>query len=265
MIFSLFQPQPPAREKRMITLGGRLYSVAINRRQNARRMTLRIRDRGISLTMPYGISDSDVDHFIASHQSWIEDQVESQELALANALPGKGKIPMIYYQGRPTKVKLYRQPEYDRPSTIDYSNETLTIHMNAESRIRPVKVLENQLKKEARTAIKDHLRHYLDLLGEDPAPVAIRDQKTRWGSCSTTRQLSFNWRLVMAPPESLEYVVAHEAVHLIHHDHSRHFWGKLGEIMPDYRQHQQWLRDYQTVLFADLDRALSCLRPELKG
>ena len=65
----------------------------------------------------------------------------------------------------------------------------------------------------------------------------------------------------MAPPESLEYVVAHEAVHLIHHDHSPRFWGKLAEIMPDYKRHQQWLRDHQTVLFADLERCLNGLRP----
>ena len=68
----------------------------------------------------------------------------------------------------------------------------------------------------------------------------------------------------MSPPESLEYVVAHEAVHLLHHDHSSRFWGKLAEIMPDYKTHQQWLRDHQTVLFADLERCLNGLRPQAR-
>lgn len=265
MVFSLFQSTPPARETRSITLGGRHYPVLINRRQNARRMTMRIRDRSISLTLPYGISTGDIDRFISSNQSWIEDQISQQESALTAALPGKGSRPMIYYRGEPTVVKLFREPHHEKPSQIDHGDGTISIHMNAESRLRPTKVLENHLRKEARAAIQHHLTQYLPMLGEDPAPIAIRDQKTRWGSCSTTRRLSFNWRLVMSPPASLEYVVAHEAVHLVHHDHSPQFWGKLGEIMPDYRRHQQWLHDHQTVLFADLDHCLNGLRPEMKG
>lgn len=262
MVFSLFQSQPPAREKRQINLAGRFYTLAINRRQNAHRMTMRIRDRNISLTIPFGINDAEINHFLAANQEWIDAQIADQENALADALPGQGKTPMIYYKGVPTEIILIRDPSHQNRSKIEPGLNSLTIYMHAESRLRPVKVLENHLRQEARQLIRYHLDRLLPLLGEDPVPIAIRDQKTRWGSCSSTRRLSFNWRLVMSPPESLEYVVAHEAVHLIHHDHSSRFWGKLAEVMPDYKMHQQWLRDHQTVLFADLERCLNGLRPQ---
>lgn len=271
MVFSLFKTAQPAREKRQITLNGRLYQLAINRRENARRMTLRVRDLGISLTMPFGISDREIDQFLHAHLGWIDDQMALQENALAEALPGKGQEPMIYYQGKPTSVRLVRDPNHHGHSKITINAEAdeavLSIFMNPDSRLRPVKVLENHLRREAKQQINHHLNWVLPLLEEDtkPVPVSIRDQKTRWGSCSTTRRLSFNWRLIMAPVKSLEYVVIHEAVHLVHHDHSNRFWGKLAEIMPDYKSHQQWLRDHQTVLFADLERSLMGLRPHLKG
>ena len=264
MVFSLFKTAQPARERRQITLSGRIYGLIVNRRQNARRMTMRIRDRDISLTIPHGVGERDIMAFLTENQRWIDHQIEAQETALAEALPGKGIQPMIYYLGQPTEVALIRNPNHQSSSRIDVTGNRLNIHMNAESRLRPVKVLENHLRRQARNDIQHHLKRLLPLIGEDhkPVPIAIRDQKTRWGSCSTTRRLSFNWRLIMAPPQSLEYVVAHEAVHLVHHDHSPRFWGKLADVMPDYQHHQQWLRDHQMVLFADLERSLHGLRPE---
>ena len=172
--------------KRQINLAGRFYSLIINRRQNAHRMTMRIRDRNISLTIPFGINDTEINHFLDANQDWIDAQIADQENALADALPGQGKIPMIYYKGTPTEIILIRDPAHQNRSKIEPGLNSLTIYMHAESRLRPVKVLENHLRREAGELIRYHLDRLLPLLGEDPALIAIRDQKTRWGSCSST-------------------------------------------------------------------------------
>ena len=72
--------------------------------------------------------------------------------------------------------------------------------------------------------------------------IVIRNQKTRWGSCSSKRNLNFNWRLVMAPQEILDYIVVHELCHLAYLDHSRQFWQLVEVILPDYMQRRNWLR-----------------------
>ncbi len=74
--------------------------------------------------------------------------------------------------------------------------------------------------------------------------ITIRDQKTRWGSCSSKGTLSFNWRLMLAPPAILDYVVVHELCHLRHMDHSPAFWQAVGEVFPDYASARKWLRKH---------------------
>lgn len=74
--------------------------------------------------------------------------------------------------------------------------------------------------------------------------ITIRDQKTRWGSCSSKGTLSFNWRLMLAPPAILDYVVVHELCHLRHMDHSPAFWQAVGEVFPDYASARNWLRKH---------------------
>lgn len=74
--------------------------------------------------------------------------------------------------------------------------------------------------------------------------ITIRDQKTRWGSCSAKGTLSFNWRLMLAPPAILDYVVVHELCHLTHMNHSTAFWQAVAEVYPDYRTARKWLKDH---------------------
>ncbi|HVP97432.1 SprT family zinc-dependent metalloprotease [Methanoregula sp.] len=81
-----------------------------------------------------------------------------------------------------------------------------------------------------------------------PKKIRITDARRRWASCSSTGTLSFSWRLVLAPPEVIDYVVVHELVHLRQPDHSDRFWAKVEKAMPDYREHREWLRTNERML-----------------
>jgi predicted metal-dependent hydrolase len=90
--------------------------------------------------------------------------------------------------------------------------------------------------------------HYADLLGVRPARITVRDTSSRWGSCSSTRNLSFSWRLILAPPFVLEYVVAHEVAHLREMNHGRRFWTLVESLVGDSTRAQAWLNDNGTLL-----------------
>ncbi len=108
--------------------------------------------------------------------------------------------------------------------------------------------LEKQYKKAASEYFAKRVDYYIEKTGGTYTHITIRDQKTRWGSCSSKGTLSFNWRLMLAPPRVLDYVVVHELCHLTYMNHSPNFWNKVAEIIPDYKTYRDWLKKNGSTL-----------------
>jgi predicted metal-dependent hydrolase len=108
--------------------------------------------------------------------------------------------------------------------------------------------VERWYRNEARGAIAACVTAESRRLGARPSRVAVRDQRTRWGSCSASGGLSFSWRLLLAPAPVLRYVVVHELCHLRRHDHSRVFWSLVDEALPDWRDDAAWLKVHGLAL-----------------
>ena len=109
---------------------------------------------------------------------------------------------------------------------------------------RRLSALENRYRSAAKDYFAKRVAYYHTLTGGVYHTIMIRDQKSRWGSCSSRGTLSFNYRLMFAPPKVLDYVVVHELCHLTHMNHSKDFWNMVGRIMPDYKIYKQWLREH---------------------
>lgn len=105
-----------------------------------------------------------------------------------------------------------------------------------------IKYLEKQYRKAAAEYFPKRVEFYIKQTGGSYNRISIRDQKTRWGSCSSNGSLNFNWRLMLAPPKVLDYVVVHELCHLSHMNHSKDFWNQVESIMPDYKIYRDWLK-----------------------
>lgn len=113
-----------------------------------------------------------------------------------------------------------------------------------QAEIKRLQTLEKRYRSAARTKFEQRCAYYRALTGGRYTSITIRDQKTRWGSCSSRGTLSFNYRLIFAPSAVLDYVVVHELCHLTHMNHSKEFWNMVGSVMPDYKVYRRWLRDH---------------------
>ena len=109
-------------------------------------------------------------------------------------------------------------------------------------------VIERWYRRTARAELGPRVEEATAALGAEHSRITIRDQRTRWGSCSPAGALAFNWRLLLGPEEVLDYVVWHEACHLVVFDHSRRFWDLLERHRPGYRAPRRWLRDNGAAL-----------------
>lgn len=104
------------------------------------------------------------------------------------------------------------------------------------------RVMEKWYKIRAREIIMALANDIKKKLGLNFNSMRIKEQKTRWGSCSNKGNLNFNWKIIMAPPEIIEYIVAHEVCHLVHMNHSNQFWSLVERLIPDYKDRRTWLR-----------------------
>lgn len=109
--------------------------------------------------------------------------------------------------------------------------------------------IRSVLSARALECIRSRLAFYVPRIGRTPGRVTVRDQKSRWGSCSSKGNLNFNWKLIMAPPQALDYVVIHELCHLYEFNHSPRFWQRVQQQMPDYASWKKWLKVHGEDLF----------------
>ena len=113
-----------------------------------------------------------------------------------------------------------------------------------DAEIRRLETLEKRYRNAARQQFESRVAYFHRITGGNYTSVTVRDQNTRWGSCSSRGTLSFNYRLIFAPPAVLDYVVVHELCHLSHMDHSKNFWNMVASVMPEYGEYRKWLREH---------------------
>jgi predicted metal-dependent hydrolase len=180
-------------------------------------------------------SDKSIAEFVEKNTHWIEkkkaEALDTRPPARKQYVPGE----MFLYLG--TNYPLEIVTEQKESLFLDQKFKL------AEFAQRDAAVVfERWYREQARHILNDRVNDYARQYAFQYKKIGITSARTRWGSCSTTGSLNFSWRLIMAPVEAVDYVVVHELVHTIFHNHSKRFWKKVEQIMPDFRERRKWLR-----------------------
>jgi len=209
--------------------------------RRARRLRLTVRTgRPLEITVPRGTSERALQRFLDDSADWIAARLgEAREREARHTL-GLSRRGTVWLSGRPLTVVRGsgRAGAVRRGGLLVVSGPD------------PAAAIERWYRREARRLLEAATEREAARLHLSYTRIAVRDQRTRWGSCSTRGTLSFSWRLAIAPPEILEYVVTHELLHLREHNHSRAFWALLDEHRPGWRAEARWLRDHGDELHA---------------
>jgi len=212
-----------------------VYLVRVRRHRQARRYTLRIHSatREVVLTMPPRGSLKEARAFAQKHGAWIAARLdrlpEPAPFLHGIVLPLRGIDHRIVHR-RESRGTVWIEDAGDE--------RNLCVAGAAPHLARRI---HDFLKREAKRDLEAASRLAAQRLGVSIKRVSIRDQSSRWGSCSTTGVLSYSWRLILAPPFVLDYLAAHEVAHLIEMNHSRRFWRLVARICPHVTRAKTWL------------------------
>ena len=138
---------------------------------------------------------------------------------------------------------------------VESKSDWIEKHLAGRDVVAPEKLTEQEVKRlreKTMQLVTERVKHYAPMMGVQYHQIVIRTQRTRWGSCSSKGNLSFNCLLGLMPPEVLDYVVVHELCHLIEMNHSKQFWDAVEQMMPDYKVHRKWLKDNGNQLIAKI-------------
>ena len=220
-----------------------IYLVRLRRHRQARRYTLRIQSttREAILTIPPRGTLKEAREFAQKHGGWIAARLER----LPKAAPFVDGI-VVPLRGVPHRI-MHRGPMRGTVWTEEgVEGEWLLCVAGRAPHID--RRVGDFLRREAKRDLETASRHFATELGVQVKRVAVRDQSSRWGSCSTTGVLSFSWRLILAPNMVLNYLAAHEVAHLVEMNHSARFWRLVQRICPYHERAKVWLDVHGTDL-----------------
>jgi predicted metal-dependent hydrolase len=195
----------------------------------------------VEVHVPRGTPDEKVIELI--ERNW--DSIQEKIAELNDRLNGpQQKVyehgENFLYLGKSYPIKIMQDINIKKDKVL-FEGENLHIHVKQHDDEIVKKALKRFYYKQCKAIVEKRIKIYQSHFKMKPRSITISDSKTTWGTCDSKLQLTFNWRLAMAPLHVIDYVVVHEMCHMVHLNHDRSFWRLVGKIMPDYKEQEDWL------------------------
>jgi predicted metal-dependent hydrolase len=219
---------------------------------SSRRKTalLTVEDGHVQIIIPSTVSEDRVRQIIQKRATWIRQKLHLNSLVKVSKTKEFVNGESFPYLGKNYRLKFVRGGE----SGVRMKNGFIEVDIPKSGSIAKH---QSKIKELIQTWYQSHAEErfltkadrFMKQMGVSPAKVSVRDFKSRWGSCTVRGDVTFNWRVIMAPNRVIDYVVVHELAHLVAHDHSDKFWKTIRKIIPDYSIDKEWLKIHGKSLF----------------
>lgn len=231
-----------------ITYGNRRIKFNIKRGRRKKTVALQIQPNSTVVVLsPYLLDKDKIKEIVLKRARWIMQKQEKIKKLNAE-MPKKEFVSgeSFPYLGREYRLKVIKSKNEKSPSCKLMSGRFYVEVNNKFSGRAASKIVKEKLREwyieRAKEKINGRVQRYSKLIGITPQKIVIRNQEKRWGSCSHSGVLRFNWKVIMSPISVLDYVIVHELCHLLIKNHSDTFWNKLSSIVPDYKKKREWLK-----------------------
>jgi hypothetical protein len=226
------------------------FPIEIFKTDRRKTASIKIVDGGVHVIVPKRLSDARVKDLILKRTAWIQQKLRIQ----SETVPPKPKEYVsgenFTYLGKNYKLKLISNGDGEVKMKGKYLTLGYPKILSETDRQSFVKgSLEDWYKGHALSRLTEKTKRYGKMLRVNPQLVSIKNYKSKWGSCSSTGEIFFNWRIIISPHRIVDYVVVHELCHMLEHNHSAAYWSHVKSIIPDFSQDRQWLKVNGAGLF----------------
>ena len=212
-------------------------------RSKRKSLGLEVGPEGIKARAPKRMHERDIIAFIQSKENWLNNVLDKLPQDLVQQRTRLVSGAELFYQGMPLRLIITegsRAPVTTHNGILEVPVANTRTPLEQRVRNKIIKWYKQQAM-ETCSQRASHFAPWMSVRRNRPRQITVRDYKRRWGSCDSNGKLSFNWRIIQAPPCVLDYVVIHELAHLKEFNHSKAFWALVSQQMPDYKEHELWL------------------------
>ena len=217
--------------------------IRTNRTKSA---TITVEEGKVCVVVPRQLENERITKLLKDKNRWIKEKIALHRDAQPKSSKQFVSGESFSYLGRNYRLKVH-QGNY-LPIKLSHGRFTITLRAGADNPDLIQDSLLSWYKQHAELKFKEKAKRYSKIIGVEFNSVALKDYKSRWGSCSVEGDITFNWKIIMAPNRIVDYVVVHELCHLIYHDHSPKFWREVERIMPNYAECKNWLKQHGASL-----------------
>lgn len=224
------------------------FEVIVKRTDRRKSASISLDGDIVKVTVPKSLSDNRIKELINKRTSWIKTKLKDQALRQPPKTKEYISGETLAYLGKNYRLKVI---EGDAQSIKMVSGYIVaTVHSTEKNRQDSVKhLLEGWYIEKADKRLKAKTKRLSKVVGVSPKSVSMKNYKSRWGSCSSNGELTYNWRIILTPHRIVDYVVVHELCHLLEHNHSPRYWRHVEHHVPDWRDCRDWLKYCNANLF----------------
>ena len=229
------------------------FEYQVKRTNRRRSATIKVDDDAVVVVIPKTLSDAQLAELLRAKAPWVRKKL--REIALLPKVAPKEYVSgeAFAYLGEEYRLQCCEMDSSRVPKGVQLLDDQLVLHVDPgaseDKRRAYIKAsLLRWYREQALECLADKTEQYAQVIGVRPNSVKVKSYKSRWGACSATGDITYNWRLIMAPHRVVDYVVVHELCHMVHLNHSRAYWATVEKFYPDYKECSAWLKTHGRTL-----------------
>lgn len=198
----------------------------------------------ITVKSPKNVTEEQIKNVVLSKAKWITKKLNYfKEIEYRKYTKEYVNGESFIYLGRNYSLQIVDDNTLRKPITKLYKGK-FYVYSNTREKDKIKASMEEWYRNKTLEKVINSINYYQQYFNVNPNSIKVKEQKKRWASCNSKRDLMFNWRCSMAPAWVLDYIVVHEMCHMVHMNHSKDFWNLVEKIIPDYKKRKEWLKKY---------------------